>query len=86
MEELIAALQEESDRLGQPPPKASNDDPRRIVSLTLEYIKTNAHRMDYARYRREGLPITSAIVESLIKPLNQRVKGTEKSGPKAVPK
>ena len=78
VEELIAALQEESDRLGQPPPKASNDDPRRIVSLTLEYIKTNAHRMDYARYRREGLPITSTVVESLIKQFNQRVKGTEK--------
>ncbi len=78
VKELIAALQEESDRLGQPPPKTSDDDPRRIVSLTLEYIKTNAHRMDYARYRREGLPITSAIVESLIKQVNQRVKGTEK--------
>jgi len=51
---------------------------RRIVSLTLEYIKTNAHRMDYARYRRQGLPVTSAIVESLITQFNQRVKGTEK--------
>ena len=79
VKELIAALQEESDRLGQPPPKTSDDDPRRIVSLTLESIKTNAHRMDYARYRREGLPITSAIVESLIKQFNQRVKGTETS-------
>jgi len=78
VKELIAALEDESARLGQPPPKASNNDPRRIVSLTLEYIKTNAHRMDYARYRREGLPITSAIVESLIKQFNQRVKGTEK--------
>lgn len=72
------AWTDESARLGQPPPKASNDDPRRIISLTLEYIKTNAHRMDYARYRREGLPITNAIVESLIKQFTQRVKGTEK--------
>jgi len=51
VKELIAALEDESARLGQPPPKASNDDPRRIVWLTLEYIKANAHRMDYARYR-----------------------------------
>jgi len=34
--------------------------------------------MDYARYRREGLPITSTLVESLIKQFNQRMKGTEK--------
>ncbi len=33
--------------------------------------------MDYPRYRREGLPVTSTIVESLIKQFNKRVKGTE---------
>ena len=33
--------------------------------------------MDYPRYRREGLPITSSPMESLIKQINQRVKGTE---------
>jgi hypothetical protein len=34
--------------------------------------------MDYARYRRLGLPIVSALVESLVKEINWRVKGTEK--------
>lgn len=34
--------------------------------------------MDYANYRRAGLPVSSAAVESLIKQFNQRVKGTEK--------
>jgi hypothetical protein len=33
--------------------------------------------MDYAQYRREGLPITSSPMESLIKQINHRVKGTE---------
>lgn len=75
---LIAGLQAECERLGKPPPKAFDDDPRRIVSLTLEYVKANAERMDYANYRRAGLPISSAAVESLIKQFNQRVKGTEK--------
>jgi len=75
---LIAGLQAEGERLGKPPPKACDDDPRRIVSLTLEYVKANAQRMDYASYRRAGLPVTSAAVESLIKQFNQRVKGTEK--------
>jgi hypothetical protein len=34
--------------------------------------------MDYPRYRRQGLPVTSAVVESHIKQINRRVKGTEK--------
>lgn len=75
---VLALLQAEVERLGEPPPNARDDDPRRVVALTLNYVKTNAHRMDYARYRREGLPITSALVESLIKQFNYRVKGSEK--------
>ncbi len=34
--------------------------------------------MDYPRYRRQGMPIMSGLVESLIKQFNRRVKGTEK--------
>jgi len=34
--------------------------------------------MNYPEYRRLGLPISSAPVESVIKPLNRRVKGSEK--------
>ena len=75
---VLALLQAEVERLGEPPPNARDDDPRRVVALTLNYVKTNAPRRDYARYRREGLPITSALVESLIKQLNYRVKGSEK--------
>jgi hypothetical protein len=78
VKQLLAGLEEEGRRLGKPPPQAKESDPRRIVSKTLDYIKTNELRMDYARYRREGLPISSAAVESLIKQFNQRVKGTEK--------
>ena len=78
VKELIAALEDESARLGPPPPKASNDDPRRIVSLTLEDIKSNAHRMDHARYRREGLPITFRAGGVIDQAVQSRVKGTEK--------
>lgn len=74
---LLADLQAQGERLGPAPPKTSDDDPRRIVSLGLEYVKSNAHRMDYATYRQAGLPITSTAVESLIKQFNKRVKGTE---------
>jgi hypothetical protein len=34
--------------------------------------------MKYADYRRQGLPVSSSMVESLIKEVNYRVKGTEK--------
>jgi hypothetical protein len=75
---VITLLETERERLGLPPPKASSNDPRRVVALCLAYLRTNAERMDYARYRREGLPISSAPVESVIKQINQRVKATDK--------
>ena len=34
--------------------------------------------MKYDEYRRQGLPITSSLMESAVKQINQRVKGTEK--------
>jgi hypothetical protein len=33
--------------------------------------------MNYPEYRRQGLPITTAWMESLVKEINYRVKGTE---------
>lgn len=43
----------------------------------VRYLTNNRGRMDYPRYRRLGLPVTSAPMESLIKQMNLRVKGTE---------
>jgi len=34
--------------------------------------------MNYPEYRRLGLPLTSSYVESTIKQIDRRVKGTEK--------
>ena len=34
--------------------------------------------MDYPEYRRQGLPITTSMIESTVKQINNRVKGTEK--------
>jgi hypothetical protein len=55
-----------------------DDDPRKIVHQTATYLKNNRERMDYPKYRMQGLPTTSSLVESLIKEFNLRVKGTEK--------
>ena len=76
--EILAELAAWQARLGPPPKDAPDDDPREIVASTLTYLTNNAPRMDYPGYRRRGLPITSCLVESLIKEFNRRVKGTEK--------
>jgi len=51
---------------------------KETVEETLTYVTNNRQRMDYAEYRRLGLPVSSAPVESTIKQINRRVKGTEK--------
>jgi hypothetical protein len=56
----------------------TDDDPRSIVQTTVTYLENNRPRMDYPEYRRQGLPVSSSMVESLIKEINYRVKGTEK--------
>jgi len=57
-------------------PLADND-PRQAVADALRYLTNNRERMDYPRYRRLGLPVTSALMESMVKEVNYRVKGTE---------
>jgi len=42
------------------------------------YLHNNRQRMRYDDYRRRGLPITSALMESTIKRINRRIKGSEK--------
>jgi len=75
---LLDALTRESDRLGEPPTRATETDPRRLVASARTYVVNNLGKMDYPRYRRLGLPTSSAPVESLVKQFNRRVKGTEK--------
>jgi hypothetical protein len=53
-------------------------DPREALRRTLTYLKNNESRMNYSEYRKQGLPVSSSMVESLIKEVNYRVKGTEK--------
>ena len=49
-----------------------------MVRRTIVYLANNRARMDYPHYRREGLPVTSSLAESLVKQISKRVKGTEK--------
>ena len=54
------------------------NDARRPIQRGLTYLANNLERVDYPRYRRLGLPVTSTLMESLVKEFNLRVKGTEK--------
>src|SRR6185295_8680363 len=67
-------------RLGEPPEgeKEGENDPRRLVAEALTYLENNRGRMAYPRYRQEGLPVASSLVESLVGEFNARVKGREK--------
>lgn len=78
--EAIASIQQQAQTrgLGPPDPDTAETDPRVAVPRTITYLSNNAKHMDYPRYRQMGLPVTSAAVESLIKEVNYRVKGTEK--------
>jgi hypothetical protein len=71
---VIEALRSQVRRL--PKSRGGNDGPR-VVELAMAYVQRNCQRMDYPRYRRMGLPVSSSLVESLIKQINHRVKGTE---------
>ena len=48
-------------------PEAKSTDPYEVIRRTIGYLTNNQARMDYSRYRREGLPTCSGMVESLVK-------------------
>jgi hypothetical protein len=74
---VIGELQSQQQRLGLPPEDATADDPREQLRLVIGYLENNRRRMRYDEYRCQGLPTTSAWMESAVKEMNYRVKGTE---------
>jgi hypothetical protein len=79
-QQVLDELEQCQQRLGKPPPDEEIDenDPRKRVAEALSYLSNNQSRMDYPRYRRQGLPITSSLAESLVGEFNARVKGRTK--------
>jgi hypothetical protein len=74
----IEELAERALELGPAPPDASETDPREIVACTLTYLRNQQSRMNYPEYRKLGLPLTFSPMESTVKQINYRMKGTEK--------
>jgi hypothetical protein len=78
---VLAELEHWQAVLGPPPPgeELAAADPRRVVAEAVSYLGHNVGRMDYPSYRRQGLPTTSSLAESLVGEFNARVKGPQKA-------
>jgi hypothetical protein len=76
--DVLQEMESEQSVRGKPPKDCDDKDPRKVLAGTITYLRNNLSRMDYPRYRKEGLPLTSAHMESLVKEIGYRVKGTEK--------
>ncbi len=77
VEQVLAALRTEAERLGPPQESDGPEHPRRVLANNVGYFQTHRPHMDYPTYRRKGWPIGSGVTESAVKQFNKRVKGTE---------
>jgi len=75
---VIVEVATRAAELGAPSAEAGETDPRQIIATTLTYLVNQQSRMNYPDYRQAGLPITSSHIESTVKQIKQRVKGSEK--------
>lgn len=78
VQQVIADMQQQQIGLGLPPKDCEKTDPRQVLADAIGYFEHNAARMNDPQYRQDGLPVTSSLMESLVKEINLRVKGTEK--------
>jgi hypothetical protein len=76
--QVLAALAARQAELGLPQEGDPETHPRQVVARALTYLGNQQDKMHYDAYRRQGLPITSSLMESVVKQVNRRVKGTEK--------
>ena len=65
-------------KFGEPSVDAGSDDPREVIRRSRVYYENHACRMDYPSYRCAGFPLTSSLMESMVKQVSRRVKGPEK--------
>lgn len=75
---VIAELRQHQQRLGLPDAGTKTSDSRAHIARAVTYYANHEHLMDYPSYRQQGLPLTSSHMESTIKLISARVKGTEK--------
>jgi hypothetical protein len=76
--DVISELAAHGEHLGPPPDACPESDPREVVRRSHVFLTNHQSRMDYPTYRRKGYPLTSSLMESTVKQVSRRVKGTEK--------
>lgn len=76
--EVLDSLEGLQHKVGLPGEHESESSPRNQLVAAIRYIGNQQSRMRYPEYRQAGLPITSAHMESTMKQINRRVKGSEK--------
>lgn len=77
IDDILIEMAKHQQRIGLPEKDSGDDDPREQLRQAIGYLTNNRERMRYDEYRRQGLPTTSAWMESTVKQINYRVKGTE---------
>lgn len=75
---VIERLKEWQEQNGKPEKGEAETSQRSVVNRTLRYLENNQDKMKYDEYRQQGLPIVSSLMESMVKQIGRRVKGTEK--------
>jgi hypothetical protein len=75
---VIEKLEQWQAEHGKPQKGEGQTSVRSVVAKSLGYLKNNKDKMKYDEYRKAGLPIVSSLVESMVKQISRRVKGTEK--------
>ena len=76
--QVLAALEQRQHELGMPAAEEPETSPAQVVATALTYLRNQRDKMRYDVYRQQGLPLTSSLMESVVKQVNLRVKGTEK--------
>jgi hypothetical protein len=77
VEQVIAELTRESQKLGLPEPTDTPSSPRKVLATNVGYFTEHKKHMNYPEYRRRGWPIGSGETEAAVKQFNKRIKGTE---------
>jgi hypothetical protein len=75
---VIEELRPRHQELGVATKEDKEGSPRRVVQEALTYLSNHQDKMRYDEYRKQGLPLMSSHVESTVKQINYRLKGTEK--------
>ena len=75
---VIEELRQRQEEVGLPQEGESEASVPSVVARGLTYLRNHQDKMKYDEYRKQGLPLLRSHVESTIKQINYRVKGTEK--------